>query len=76
MTEERTIQTITNKMGVFLSAILIFALLLSGIGVVFIGKITGQIVTRFVFLGVGVGIEIVALFLIAILLHIRFIKRS
>jgi len=76
MTEQPRTQTITNNIGVFLSAILIFALLLSGIGVIFIGKITGQVAMRFVFLGIGVGIEIIALFLIAILLHIRFISRS
>lgn len=76
MTEQRRIQTITNKIGVFLSAILIFALLLGGVGVIFIGKITGQVAARFLFLGIGVSVEIVALFLIAILLHIRFISRS
>lgn len=76
MTEQQRSQSVTSRIGLFLAAIVIFALLLSGIGVIFLGKITGQVATRFLFLGIGLGVEIVAFFLIAILLYFRFIGRS
>lgn len=76
MNETQRSQPVTSQLRLYLAAILIFALLLSGIGVIFIGKITGQVATRFLILGIGLGIEIAAFSLIAIILYFRLIGRS
>ncbi|MFX1564079.1 MAG: hypothetical protein ACFFDP_12310 [Promethearchaeota archaeon] len=76
MNEQPRSQPIASQIRLYLAAILIFALLLSGIGVIFIGKVTGQIATRFLILGIGLGVEIVAFSLIAAILYFRLIGRS
>lgn len=63
-------------MGTFLEAVLIFILLLSGAGVVFFGKITGQLGPTLLLLTIGVGIEIIGVLIIGLYAYFRFLRQS
>jgi hypothetical protein len=66
----------TQTIGSLLNAILIFGLFLSGIAVVFIGKVTDQVSARFLFLGIGVGVELAAVLLIALYSRLRLLRAT
>jgi len=65
-----------HTIGSLLNAILIFGLLLSGIAVVFIGRVTEQTSARFLFLGIGLGVELAAVLLIALYSRFRLLRAA
>lgn len=73
-TEDRTSNTRTQKVGFLLNAVLFFVLLLSGIAVVFIGRVTEQTSARLLFLAVGVSVELAAVLLMALYSRIRLLR--
>lgn len=66
----------THTIGYLLNAILIFGLLLSGILVIFIGKVTDQTPARFLFLGIGLGVELAAVLLITLYSRFRLLRAA
>jgi hypothetical protein len=65
-----------RTIGFLLNAILIFGLLLSGIAVVFMGRVTEQTSARFLFLGIGLGVELAAVLLIALYSRFRLLRAA
>jgi hypothetical protein len=75
-TENQRDHSRTHTIGPLLNAILIFGLLLSGIAVVFIGRVTEQTSARFLFLGIGLGVELAAVLLIALYSRFRLLRAA
>ena len=63
-----------HTIGSLLNAVLIFGLLLSGIAVIFIGRVTEQTSARFLFLGIGLGVEFAAVLLVALYSRFRLLR--
>jgi len=75
-TEGQRSSSRTEKTGSLGNAILFFALLLSGVAVVFIGRITEQMAARLLFLAIGVGVELAAVLLIALYSRFRLLPAA
>jgi hypothetical protein len=76
MSRGRTrIQSLVSRIGTFLEALLIFILLFSGIGVVFVGTMTGQIGPTGLLLIVGVGTEVLGLLIVGLYAYFRFLRQ-
>ncbi len=69
------IRSIASRLGTFLEALLIFILLFSGVGVVFVGTITGQIVQTWLLLIIGVSVEIIGLLIVGLYAYFRFLRQ-
>jgi len=69
------IRSIGSRLGTFLEALLIFILLLSGVGVVFLGLITGQMGPSLLSLTIGVGIEVIGVLIVGLYAYFRFLRR-
>lgn len=75
MTEEQRVnRSLTAFIKPLIESIIIFCLLLSGIGIIFISKMLGQVGTQLLFLGIGLGVEIFAIILIGIIFYIQFFR--
>ena len=76
LTAERSrLRSLLSRFGTLLEAIFIFILLLSGIGVVFVGKITGITSAGLLLLAVGLAVQLGALVILGIFLYIRFLRQ-
>lgn len=76
MSRGRTrIRSLVSRLGTFLEALLIFILLFSGIGVVFVGTITGQIGPTGLLFLVGVGTEVFGLLIVGLYAYFRFLRQ-
>ena len=64
----------TGFLSPLIDTIVITALLLSGIGIIFYGKITDQITAQPLFLSMALGVEIAAIIIIAIYVYIRHFR--
>ena len=60
---------VTEGLGTVIIAILFFGLLLSGFAVVFVGKITGQVATHLLVLGIALGVEIAGIVVIGVIAY-------
>lgn len=69
------IRTIISRLGTVLEALLIFILLFSGVGVVFLGTITGQIGPTWLLLIIGVGTEVIGLLIVGLYAYFRFLRQ-
>ncbi|MFW9935148.1 MAG: hypothetical protein ACFFDU_06550 [Candidatus Thorarchaeota archaeon] len=67
-------RTLISRFGTLLESIFVFILLLSGISVVFIGKITGFLDAGIVLLSVGLAVQIIAFIILGIYSYIRFLR--
>jgi hypothetical protein len=74
--ERSRLRSVLSRFGTLLEAIFIFILLLSGIGVVFIGKISGLLNAGLLLLTIGLSVQIGALVLLGIFLYIRFLRQE
>lgn len=70
------IRSLGSRLGTILEAVLFFILLLSGIGLVFIGKITGQIEPTLLLLTIGVSVEIIGVLIVGLYAYFRFLRQS
>ena len=76
MSRGRTrIRLLVSRLGTFLEALLIFILLFSGIGVVFVGTIIGQNGPTGLLLIVGVGTEVFGLLIVGFYAYFRFLRQ-
>jgi len=76
LTPERSrLRSLLSRFGTLLESIFIFILLLSGIGVVFVGKISGITSAGPLLLAVGLAVQIGALVILGIFLYIRFLRQ-
>lgn len=73
--EGSRIRTLLGRFGTLLESIFIFVLLLSGIGVSYIGKTTGMIGAGIVLLSVSLFAQIIAFILLGLYLYLRFLRR-
>ncbi len=73
-TETERPQRTTGLLSPLIDTIVIAALLLSGIGLIFYGKITDQITAQPLFLSIALGIEIAAIIIIAIYVYVRHFR--
>ncbi|MDO8124792.1 MAG: hypothetical protein Q6364_10485 [Candidatus Hermodarchaeota archaeon] len=69
------IRSIVSRLGTFLEALLIFILLFSGVGVIFVGTITGQIGPTWLLLIIGVSVEVIGLLIIGLYAYFRFLRQ-
>ncbi|MFX1509685.1 MAG: hypothetical protein ACFFBR_05185 [Promethearchaeota archaeon] len=67
-------RTLLSRFGTLLESIFIFILLLSGISVIFIGKITGFLEAGIALLSVGLAVQIIAFIILGIYIYIRFLR--
>lgn len=74
--DQRDHRSRTQEIGYLFNAILVYGLLLSGIAVVFIGKATEQTSARLLFLGIGLGVELAAVLLIALYSRFRLLRAA
>ena len=74
-TDNSRLRTLLSRFGTLIESILIFVLLLSGIGVVFIGKVTGMLSAGMLLLSIGLAVQIVALVFLGLYIYIRFLRR-
>ena len=73
--ERSRLRSLLSRFGTLLESIFIFILLLSGIGVVFVGKIIEVIDAGPLLLVVGLTVQIGALVILWIFLYIRFLRQ-
>ncbi|MFX1319522.1 MAG: hypothetical protein ACFE9D_02570 [Promethearchaeota archaeon] len=73
--ERSRLRSLLSRFGTFLESIFIFILLLSGIGIVFVSKITGLTNAGLLLLTVGITVQIGALVILGIFLYIRFLRQ-
>ena len=69
------IRSIVSRLGTFLEALLIFILLFSGVGVIFVGTITGQIGPTSLLLTIGVSVEVIGLLIVGLYAYFRFLRQ-
>lgn len=69
------IRSIVSRLGTFFEALLIFILLFSGVGVVFVGTITEQIGPTWLLLTIGVATEVIGLLIIGLYAYFRFLRQ-
>lgn len=69
------IRLIASRLGTFLEALLIFILLFSGVGVVFVGTITEQIGPTWLLLPIGVATEVIGLLIVGLYAYFRFLRQ-
>jgi len=69
------IRSIVSRLGTFLEALLIFILLFSGVGVIFVGTITGQIGPTWLLLIIGVSVEVIGLLIVGLYAYFRFLRQ-
>jgi hypothetical protein len=69
------IRSIVSRLGTFLEALLIFILLLSGVGVVFLGSITGQMGPSLLSLTIVVSVEVIGFLIVGLYVYFRFLRR-
>ncbi|MFX0078569.1 MAG: hypothetical protein ACFE8O_04960 [Candidatus Hermodarchaeota archaeon] len=69
------IRSIVSRLGTFLEALLIFILLFSGVGVVFLGTMTGQIGPTWQLLIIGVSVEVIGLLIVGLYAYFRFLRQ-
>ena len=74
-TETSRIRSLLGRFGTFIESLLIFVLLLSGIGIVFLSKITGIVEAGMLLLTIGLAVQIVAIVLLGLYLYFRFLRR-
>jgi len=67
---------VTESLGTVIIAILFFGLLLSGFAVVFVGKITGQVATHLLVLGIALGVEIAGIVVIGVIAYFVILGRA
>lgn len=69
------IRSIVSRLGTFFEALLIFILLFSGVGVVFVGTITEQIGPTWLLLTIGVATEVIGLLIVGLYAYFRFLRQ-
>ena len=69
------IRSLLSRFGTLLESVFIFILLLSGIGVVFLSKVTGLVDAGMSLLTIGLAVQIVAMILLGLFLYFRFLRR-
>ncbi len=69
------IRSLISRFGTLLESVFIFILLLSGIGVVFLSKVTGLVDAGMSLLTIGLAVQIVAMILLGLFLYFRFLRR-
>ena len=74
-TEERTHRSMISWKRPIFETIIILILLLSGIGVIFVGKVTGQVTSQLFFIFFGLFIEIIAILLVGIFVYVRYFRQ-
>ncbi|MHA2405313.1 MAG: hypothetical protein ACXADB_02230 [Candidatus Hermodarchaeia archaeon] len=70
------LRTLLSRFGTLLEAIFVFALLISGIGVIFLGKISGFIDAGMLLFSISLAVQIVAFFLLGFYLYFRFLRST
>jgi hypothetical protein len=73
-TQRSRLRTLLSRFGTLLEAIFIFVLLASGIGVIFLGKLSGLIEAGMLLFSISLTVQIVAFFLLGFYLYIRFLR--
>lgn len=63
-----------SRFGTFLEAVVILVLLLSGVGFVFVNKMTDQLIPVTSLILLGIAVEVFALFIIGIYVYLRFLR--
>lgn len=74
--ESSRLRSFFTRFATLLESLLIFILLLSGIGIIFIGKSAGQMGLNVPFLVLGVGVEILAVIIISLYVYFRFLRQK
>lgn len=74
-TERSRLRTLLSRFGTLLESIFVFLLLFSGIGVVFVGKLSGAIDAGMLLFSISLSVQIVAFFLLGLFFYFRFLRR-
>ncbi len=69
-------RSVGRSFSIFMEALIIFILLISGIGVAVISKIFDLIAPGIILLAVSVGVEIAGIIIVALYFYFRSIRRS
>jgi len=67
---------VKDNLETVIIAVLFFSLLLGGFAVVFAGKVTGQVATRLLVLGVALGVEIFGIAVIGIIAYYVILRSA
>ncbi len=73
--ESSRLRSFFSRFATFLESLLIFILLLSGIGIIFVGKSVGQMGLNVLLLVLGFGVEIIAVIIISLYVYFRFLRQ-
>jgi hypothetical protein len=65
---------ILHRFGTLLESVILLGLLLSGVGFILVNKFAGLLIPVASTILVGVGIEIIALIIVGIYVHLRFLR--
>ena len=68
------LRTLLGRFGTLLESFFVFVLLFSGIGVVFLAKLSGAIDAGMLLLSISITVQIVAFFLLGLYLYLRFLR--
>jgi hypothetical protein len=63
-----------GRFGTLLESIIILILLLSGVGFILVNKLAGLIIPATSSIMIGIGIQVVALIVVGIYVHLRFLR--
>ena len=69
------IRSLLSRFGTLIESLFIFILLLSGIGIVFLSKVTGIVEAGMVLFTIGLAVQIIALIVLGLYLYLRFLRR-
>ncbi|MFX1564570.1 MAG: hypothetical protein ACFFCH_01115 [Promethearchaeota archaeon] len=75
-TSNSRFRILLSRFGTLLESVFIFILLLSGIGVVFIGKITGFLEAGIILLTFGLAVQVVAFIILGLYAYLRFLRST
>ena len=74
--ETSRIRSVGRSFGTFIEALIIFILLVSGIGVAVVSKIVGLIAPGLFLLAISVGVEIAGIIIVGLYFYFRSIRRT
>ena len=72
--EQSRARRTVSRFGTLLESIIILVLLLSGVVFILVNKLAGPIIPATSSILVGIGIQVVALIIVGVYVHIRFLR--
>ena len=73
--ENSRIRSLFSRFGTLLESVFVFVLLLSGVGVAFVGKVTGIVEAGMFLLLISMGVQIAAIIILGLYFYFRFLRR-